>query len=311
MKYCFGIDVGGTSVKAGLFTVSGEIVDKWDLKTNTQNEGAAIIPDITASIKNKMREHQLNPNQIVGVGMGVPAPVIDGSRVLNTANLGWKYKEVKREMEEILGFPCAVENDANVAALGEFWKGGGRGAKSMIMVTLGTGVGGGIILNGKILSGVHGAAGEIGHVKVNRYEEESCGCGAKGCLEQYCSATGIARLARMKLASSNRPSVLREYKKVSAKSVFDGVKSNDTLSIEIAKEFGELMGLGLSSIAAVIDPDVIVIGGGVSRAGRVVIDYIKEPFLKRAFFANKEIRFELAQLENDAGIVGAAKLILG
>lgn len=309
MNYCFGIDIGGTTVKMGLFKFDGEVVDKWEIKTRTEYKGKAILPDIANSIERKLKEKGLEKGDILGIGLGVPAPVDDAGVVKSTANLGWGYKEVKHEMEELTGLHVRVGNDANVAGLGEMWRGGGLGMKNLIMVTLGTGVGGGIIINGKIVTGAHGAGGEIGHICVNYHETQKCGCGKTGCLEQYASATGIARLARERLSRDDAKTKLREGN-VNAKTVFDAVKEGDTVAIEIASEFGTYLGRALANLAAAVDPDVIVIGGGVSRAGEVLFDYITEPYMEHAFFANKECRFELARLGNDAGIYGAAKLIL-
>ncbi len=309
MKYCFGADIGGTTVKLGLFTVSGDIVDKWEIPTHTENEGEAVLPDIAESLKKKIVEKDLEREDIVGIGVGVPAPVGSDGIVKNTANLGWGYKEVKRELEELAGLSVMVGNDANVAALGEMWVGAGNGQKNMIMVTLGTGVGGGAIIDGKPLIGANGAGAEIGHVCVNYDETDTCGCGKRGCLEQYASATGIVKLANKRLASDDEPSVIRE-REVSAKTVFDALKEGDKVAEEIVEEFGRYLGKGLADVAAVIDPKVIVIGGGVSRAGEILIPYVRKNFVERAFFANKETEFVLASLGNDAGICGAAKLII-
>ena len=256
-----------------------------------------------------MEAHNVTKEDMVGIGVGVPAPVGDDGIVQKTANLGWGYKEVKRELEELTGFPVKVGNDANVAALGEMWQGGGRGNKNMVMVTLGTGVGGGIIINGNILTGTNGAGGEIGHLNVNDEETECCGCGKKGCLEQYASATGVVRLAKRKLAGYEGETVLNA-EKVSAKDVFDAVKAGDQVAIEIAKEFGTYLGHAMADISALVDPAIYVVGGGVSKAGEVLFDYIKEPYMEKAFFANKNVKFALAELGNDAGIYGAAKLVL-
>ncbi|XCP86791.1 ROK family glucokinase [Roseburia hominis] len=312
MEYCFGVDVGGTTVKLGLFQADGTLLDKWEVKTRTENDGEAILPDIAETIQNKMREKSLEREQILGIGMGIPAPVTDEGIVRNTANLGWGYKEVKRELEELTGMRVAPGNDANVAALGEMWMGGGRGCRDMIMVTLGTGVGGGVIVDGKCVVGSHGAGGEIGHIRVNYEETECCGCGNKGCLEQYASATGIARLARRRLVKDDQPSILREesLEAITAKSVFDAVKEGDQVAIQIAEEFGNYLGNALVNLAAICDPDVVVIGGGVSKAGEVLLGYIEKPFREKAFFANKDMRFVLAELANDAGIYGAVKLLL-
>lgn len=309
MKYCFGVDIGGTTVKLGLFTTDGEIVDKWEIKTRTENQGEAVLPDIAEALKEKLEEKKIGRDEVEGIGVGVPAPVDAEGVVQNTANLGWGYKEVKREMEELSGMRAEIGNDANVAALGEMWLGAGKGRKNIVMVTLGTGVGGGIIIDGKPLVGAHGAGGEIGHLCVNYKETDHCGCGNTGCLEQYASATGITRLANIRLAKDDAKSVLREQE-VSAKTVFDAVKAGDAVAKEIAEEFGKYLGHAMANLAAVADPSAIVIGGGVSKAGEVLIEYVEKNFKKRAFFANKGTEFVLATLGNDAGICGAAKLIL-
>ena len=310
MKYCFGVDIGGTTVKIGLFKTDGELVDKWEIKTRTENKGEAILPDIAESLKKKMEEKGIEASQMSGIGIGVPAPVDDNGVVQNTANLGWGYKEVNREMEELTGLKVAAGNDANVAALGEMWLGAGKGQKNMIMVTLGTGVGGGVIVNGHPLVGAHGAGGEIGHLCVNYEETEHCGCGNTGCLEQYASATGIARLAKKRLAADDAASSLRDKKEISAKTVFDALKDGDKVAEEIVEEFGVYLGHAMANLAAVVDPSVIVIGGGVSKAGEILLDYVEKNFQEKAFFANKNTEFVLATLGNDAGICGAAKLIL-
>ena len=309
MKYCFGVDIGGTTVKMGLFEEDGKILDKWEIVTDTSEEGKAVLPNIASSIEAKIEEHNLDKRDILGIGAGVPAPVNSEGIVNGSANLGWKYKEVKRELEELTGVTSYIGNDANVAALGEMWKGGGEGEKNMIMVTLGTGVGGGIIIDGKMLVGANGAGGEIGHICVNYSEKDQCGCGNRGCLEQYASATGIVRLAKQKLGQEMRATALNK-EDVTAKDVFDAVKAGDEVAQEIAVEFGRYLGYGLANLAAIADPAVFVIGGGVSKAGEVLLSYIEKPFMERAFFANKNVRFVLAQLGNDAGICGAAKMVL-
>ena len=310
MKYCFGVDIGGTTVKLGLFQTDGELLDKWEIKTRTENKGEAILPDVAEALKKKLEEKEITASQVSGIGIGIPAPVDENGVVQNTANLGWGYKEVSREMHELTGMKVAAGNDANVAALGEMWLGAGKGNKNMIMVTLGTGVGGGVIVNGQPLTGAHGAGGEIGHLCVNYEETDSCGCGKQGCLEQYASATGIARLAKKRLAKDDKASLLRKVEKLDAKAVFDALKEGDRLSEEIVEEFGSYLGHAMANLAAVTDPTVIVIGGGVSKAGDILLSYVEKYFVERAFFANKETKFVLAELGNDAGICGAAKLIL-
>lgn len=310
MKYCFGVDVGGTTVKMGLFQEDGVLLDKWEVKTRTENEGVAILPDIAKSMEEKMSERELTKEDFVGIGMGVPAPVTKEGIVHATANLGWGYKEVKRELEELTGIESHIGNDANVAALGEMFQGAGKGYKNLIMVTLGTGVGGGIIIDEQILVGSHGAGAEIGHITVNYDEEGHCGCGRHGCLEMYSSATGIVRLAKRRLANNQDATVLN-VESVTAKDVFDAVKEGDKVAIEIAEQFGTYLGHALSNLAVVTDPEIIVIGGGVSKAGEVLLDFIEKPYKEKMFFANQFVKFVLAELGNDAGIYGAAKLALG
>lgn len=308
-KYCFGIDIGGTSVKCGLFDVKGEVLDKWEIITRTEDNGKNIIPDVADSINHKISEKQLEKEEIAGVGIGVPGPVNEEGDILCAVNLHWGYVKLVEEMEKLLGLPVKAGNDANVAALGEMWKGGGAGYHNVVMVTLGTGVGGGIIINGQIVTGSHGAGGEIGHVHVEDSMEEACNCGNKGCLEQVASATGIVRLANARLAADAEPSVLREGE-VSAKSVFDAVKAGDKVAMEIAESFGKYLGSALSVIAGVVDPEVFVIGGGVSKAGEILLDYVRKNYQIYAFSACKDAVFALAELGNDAGIFGAAKMIL-
>ena len=310
MNYCFGVDIGGTTVKMGLFSVDGELIDKWEIKTRTENGGEKILPDVADSILQEMVDREIAAAKVVGVGVGIPAPVNSEGVVKNTANLGWGYKDVKGELCDLLsGMKVKAGNDANVAALGEMWMGGGRGQKNIIMVTLGTGVGGGIINNGKIVVGENGAGGEIGHICVNYKEQEKCGCGKTGCLEQYASATGIARLARQRMKKNHDETILRG-KEINAKTVFDAVKKDDKVAIEIAEEFGVYLGHALANIAVIFDPAMIVIGGGVSKAGKILLPFIEKPFYEKAFFANRNTKFALAELGNDAGIYGAAKLII-
>ena len=309
MKYCFGVDIGGTTVKMGIFEAEGKNIDKWEITTHTENEGARILPDIAESVKAKMEEHGIAKDDVIGIGVGVPAPVTSEGVVNGTANLGWKYKEVTKEMVELTGLPVVVGNDANVAALGEMWQGGGKGQKNMVMITLGTGVGSGFIVNGKLIVGEHGAGGEGGHVTVDYDETDCCGCGKKGCLEQYASATGIVRLAKKKLAATDKATVLNA-ETVTAKDVWDAVKAGDEVAIEVAEQFGQYLGRGLAIMATISDPAIFVIGGGVSKAGEVLLSYVEKNFKELAFFANKTVEFALASLGNDAGIIGAAKLAL-
>ncbi|KAB1438303.1 ROK family glucokinase [Candidatus Galacturonibacter soehngenii] len=308
-KVCFGVDVGGTTVKLGLFQADGQVMDKWEIVTRTQEKGKHILPDIAASIQAKISEKAIEIQDVAGVGIGVPGPVKEDGTVLNAVNLGWGIFNVANELEKLTHLKVKAGNDANVAALGEMWQGGGRGSKNVVMITLGTGVGGGIIHNGEIITGTNGAGGEVGHIHVEDSETDTCGCGKKGCLEQMASATGVVRLAKKALELSDSPSLLRNGE-ISAKAVFDAVKENDALAISVAEQFGKYLGTALANVAAVTDPEVFVIGGGVSKAGSILIDYIKKYYVLRAFAACKETKFSLAELGNDAGIFGAAKLVL-
>ena len=309
-QYCFGIDVGGTTVKCGLFDRKGEVLDKWEIPTRTDNHGAYILPDVAKAIQDKITEKDLDMAEIDGIGIGVPGPVNDKGEVSVAVNLHWGYMNVAAEMKRLTGLRTKAGNDANVAALGELWKGGGVGHKNLLLVTLGTGVGGGIIVNEKIVAGAHGAGGEIGHTHVDDSITDTCNCGNCGCLEQVASATGIVRLAKEELAASEEPSVLRDAKQVTAKAVFDAVKAGDPLADRIADRFGKYLGKALAVHTCVTDPDVIVIGGGVSKAGPVILEYIKRYYCRYAFTPCKNTPFALARLGNDAGIYGAAKMVL-
>lgn len=258
-----------------------------------------------------MEEKAISKEQVTGVGIGVPGPVNKNGEIPTAVNLNWGYKHISKEMEELTGLPSKAGNDANVAALGEAWKGGAAGCANVILATLGTGVGGGIIVDGKIVAGAHGAGGEIGHANVKHDETDSCNCGNKGCLEQMASATGIVRLAKKALAASDQESALRAAgDKLSAKKVFDAYKAGDALAAEIVEEFGDYLGGALATFATVVDPDVILIGGGVSRAGQPLVDVVEKYYKKYAFTPCKETPIRLAELGNDAGIYGSAKLVV-
>lgn len=309
-KICFGVDIGGTTVKMGMFTPEGTVTDKWEIVTRKEEQGKYILEDIAASIEEKCREKNVAGEDIVGIGLGVPGPVTADGTVLKCANLGWGVFSVAEEVHRLTGIDTVkVGNDANVAALGEMWQGGGRGFRDLVMVTLGTGVGGGVILDGKILTGSKGAAGEIGHMLVNPEEQDVCGCGKKGCLEQYASATGIVKEARRALEAAEEPSALRGQE-LSARVIFDEAKAGDSMAKEIVKAFGVNLGTALAQIAQIIDPEVFVIGGGVSRAGQIIIDEVSKNYEDNVIFALKKKEFRLAELGNDAGIFGCARMVL-
>ena len=310
-KYAFGIDVGGTTCKIGFFETNGKLIDKWEIKTNTENNGAAILSDIAQAVDNKLAQEGISKDDVQGVGIGVPGPVKSNGVVNRCVNLGWGIVNVEEELGNLTGLKVKAGNDANVAALGEMRQGAAKGCKDVIMVTLGTGVGGGIIVDGKIVAGAHGAGGEVGHACVEPEEEAVCNCGNHGCLEQMTSATGIVRLAKKYLASHDTPSSLRERgESISAKAVFDALKEGDAAAEAIVQEFSEYLGRALAVFACVVDPEVIVVGGGVSKAGQILIDGVAKYYREAAFIACKDTPIVLASLGNDAGIYGAAKMLI-
>lgn len=309
-RYAIGVDVGGTTVKLGLFDQEGCVLDKWEIPTVKDDEGRKILPDAAESILAKLEERNVGLREVLGIGMGVPAAVDGRGNLMGRAvNIGWKSFNIPETLNAYINVPVKVANDANAAAFGEMWQGAGRGYDSMVAVTLGTGVGGGIVIDGRILTGAVGAGGEIGHLHIEDDETEECGCGNRGCLEQYASATGIVRLAGRRLKKDDKASVLRG-EQLSAKHVFDAVKAGDEVAVEIARQFGEYLGKGLAAVAAVVNPEVFVIGGGVSKAGEIVLSFVEPCFQKYAFRPCREAKFALAKLGNDAGIYGAAGLIL-
>lgn len=310
-KYGFGIDIGGTTIKMGFFEASGKLLDKWEIVTDKEDNGRAILSDVAKAIDNKLAQEQVPKDKVLGIGIGVPGPVDSSGVVDGCVNLGWGRCAVEEEMASLTGLKVRAGNDANVAALGEMWQGGAKGSRNVIMVTLGTGVGGGIIVDGKIVAGHHGAGGEIGHITVNEEEIEPCNCGQYGCLEQYVSATGIVRMAKRKLAKTKEDSSLRSVKEedLSAKLVFDEAKAGDRIAGELVEELGDILGDALSNIACVTDPEVIVIGGGVSKAGDILIEAISRHYVETSFHACRNTRFALATLGNDAGIYGCMNLI--
>ena len=310
MNYGFGVDLGGTTVKIAFFDRVGTLLEKWEIPTVTADGGSRILPDIAASILQYLERKGIPRGEIIGIGVGVPGPVDEEGTVNRCINLNWGVFNIHKSLGDLTGLPVKAGNDANVAALGEAWKGGGTGCENMVMATLGTGVGGGIIVGGRPVSGAHGAAGEIGHIPVNPAETEVCGCGKRGCAEQYCSATGIVRLAKKRLNADSKDSILRTATPLTCKDVFDAGNQKDELALEVLEQVYEYMGRFLASVCCVTDPEVVVLGGGVSRAGQPLIDGAKRYFDKYIFHASRSIRFAPASLGNDAGAYGAFKLIL-
>jgi len=311
-KKCMGVDIGGTSVKVGLFESTGELLDKWEVPTRKEEHGKYILSDVAASIRQRLAEKQIAVADLAGIGMGAPGPVLPNGFVEVCVNLGWKNLNPQEQLSGLLdGIPVRSANDANVAALGEMWQGGGKGYHDIVMVTLGTGVGGGVVMDQKIIAGQHGLGGEIGHIHVRDEETEVCNCGGVGCLEQVASATGIAGEARRTMAASDKPSSLRQYgDDVTAKNVLDEAKAGDAMACEIVEVVSRYLGLVLSQITMIIDPERFVIGGGVSRAGTFLTDAIERYYDKYTPISKQKASIGLAQLGNDAGIFGAARLIL-
>ena len=299
MKYGFGVDLGGTTVKIAYLDETGNMLEKWEIPTVTAEGGQQILPDIAASIREFLDANNIADTAVLGIGIGVPGPVDGKGNVNKCVNLGWGTFNIVRELSALTGFPVKAGNDANVAALGEFWKGGGKGCENMVFVTLGTGVGGGIIIDGRLLYGCHGSGAELGHMVLDRNETAVCGCGKKGCVEQYCSATGIVRLAG-----------LHGMGEVTCKDIFDAGKAGDPTALKVLDEYYHYLGEFLGTLCSVVDPEVVVLGGGVSKAGDVLLEGVAPYFNKYVFHGAAEASFALASLGNDAGAYGAFKLAL-
>ena len=314
-QYCVGIDVGGTTVKCGIFTYNGLLLDKWEVPSRKAENGRYILPDVADELKKHLSEKTIEEEDIAGIGIGVPGPVEPNGYVHICVNLGWEDRWPAKELRELMGgrIPCACGNDANVAALGEMWQGGGRGHENLLMVTLGTGVGGGLIMNGRIVTGAHGAGGEIGHIHVREEEEQSCNCGGRGCLEQVASATGIVHEAQRRLSRRKDHSKLRVYgKALSAKDVFDCAKEGDIIARETVECSMRYLGIVLAQVSMIADPEVYVIGGGVSKAGNFLLEMLRKYYEEYTPILKPEQKAEimLATLGNDAGIYGCARLML-
>ncbi|MDO4339042.1 MAG: ROK family glucokinase [Eubacteriales bacterium] len=310
-KYAFGADIGGTTVKIGLFETIGNLIEVWEIPTRTEENGKYILADISDAIESKIREKNISRLDVEGIGMGVPGPISPDGTVLKCVNLGWGIFNVEREMTKLTGFKAKAGNDANVAALGEMWQGGGRGYNDIVMVTLGTGVGGGVIIGGHILPGINGAAGEIGHIPMKDNEMECCGCGKKGCLEQYASANGIVRLTKRYLDENPEvESSLRMREGYTSKEIFAEAAQGDKAAMRMVDEVGILLGKAFAAIACVVNPEAFVIGGGMSKAGNILLDAIKKHYTEYAFHASGDTVFKLAELSNRAGIYGAVRLVI-
>ena len=309
-QYLFGVDLGGTTVKNGIFTQSGERLHKWEIPTDLREGGAHILKDIAASLRQTAEEKGFPYKEFAGLGIGIPGTVDREGNVSSCVNLGWGFTRVKDILEGLSGLPVEVGNDADVAALGELWQGAGKGCRDLVMITLGTGVGGGVISDGRLIRGAHGFGAEVGHMCVCPTETEYCNCGKRGCLEQYCSATGIARQAEKALLQSGRESSLRQLESISAKNVFDACKEGDPFAVEQVDRFGRTLAMGMSYIACVTDPEIFVIGGGVSAAGPILTEAVMRHYGDFTYGRQRDADIVLAQLGNDAGIYGGAGLFL-
>ncbi|WP_338750091.1 ROK family glucokinase [Bacillus sp. FJAT-52991] len=305
------VDLGGTTTKLAFINTSGEIVVGWKVPTDVSNHGSRIIKNIAEEIKKKLLEMSISKDQLLGVGVGAPGPFSESGVMYEAVNLGWrKNYPLKALLEQEIGLPVMVENDANCAALGEMWKGAGGGAENLVCVTLGTGVGGGVIVNGKIVRGARGAAGEIGHMTVVTEKGFVCNCGKSGCLETVSSATGVVRLASQQLQTTSKASFLRTKQNFSAKDVFEAAKMGDEIAAFAAQQCSYYLGLALSHLANTLNPDVIVIGGGVSKAGDPLLQSVRKKFNECAFTpVRNSTNIDLALLGNEAGVIGAAWLI--
>ncbi len=309
-RYIWGIDIGGTAVKIGLFRENGDEVCELEIDTIKENGGAGILPDVGKTLITYMNDNNITKEQVLGIGLAVPGPVDTAGVIYKAVNLGWGVFNVEEALREITGIPVFAGNDANLAALGETWKGASKGHRNSIMITLGTGIGGGIISEGVIVSGHKGGAGELGHIHVNSQEREKCRCGNFGCVEQYASAPGIVRMTMQLLKKEDTPSTLRGRADMTSKDVFDAAKDGDSLALKVVDRFGKFLGQAVGIAISTLAPDVVVIGGGVSKAGAIVIQSVDKYYRDYTFHVCKEVPVVLAQLGNNAGMVGAARLVI-
>ena len=313
-KKLIGVDLGGTTIKFAILTAEGEIQQKWSLRTNILDEGSHIVPDIIESINHHIDLYKMSRDQFIGIGMGTPGTVDrDNGTVIGAYNLNWKtLQPVKEQIEAGTGLKFAIDNDANCAGLGERWKGAGNDGDDVAFITLGTGVGGGLIANRQLLHGIGGAAREVGHIIVqpNGYQ---CTCGNHGCLEQYASATGVVHLAQ-DLAeeyegTSRLKKMIDDGDEITSKIVFDLAKERDYLANKVVDKVCYYLGLACANISNTLNPEFVVIGGGVSAAGDFLLKRVQRNFNEFAFATVRtSTQLKLAELGNDAGVIGAASL---
>lgn len=309
-QYGFGVDIGGTSCKIGLFSLEGELIEKWEIRTSKENRGADILEHVAEAVTQKMDERGILAENVLGIGLDVPGPVAKNGVVSQCVNLGWENYPAAELLSARMNMKVRICNDANAAALGELWRGGGMGSTDMVMVTLGTGVGGAVIIDGKVLAGVHGIAGEIGHITICPEETSPCACGKYGCVEQYASATGLVRVARRFLEKRQAHTVLQDGPELSAKMILDAAKRGDAVALDAVEVLGRTLGNALAAVSGTVDPEVFVIGGGVSKAGEILLDITKKYYVPQVLPAAKGTKFALATLGNDAGMYGCMKMLL-
>ncbi|MBR5336783.1 MAG: ROK family protein [Lachnospiraceae bacterium] len=309
-KYIWGIDVGGTAVKIGLFSETGREIANFEIDTRKEDSGKNILPDIAKAVKEYMSREGISETEVLGIGLAIPGPVDAAGTIHKAVNLGWGVFNVEETMRDLTGLPVFAGNDANLAALGEMWQGAARGYLNAVMITLGTGIGGGVISEGSIICGHKGGAGELGHIHVEDNEEEMCTCGNYGCVEQYASATGLVRLARRILKEKDTASKLRSCVEITAKDIFDAAKEGDGPALEAVDLFGKYLGKAVGTAITILAPDVVVIGGGVSKAGSAVTDALERYYRDHTFHVCKDVPLVLAQLDNRAGMYGAARLVI-
>ena len=309
MKYLYGIDIGGTTVKMGLFGEDGTLKEKWEIKTRTEENGKNILPDIAQAVNDHSKANGFDKEDVIGLGVGVPGAVLEFSKVNECVNLGWGSVDVAGELSKLTGCKVKATNDANAAALGEIWMGAAADYNSAVMITLGTGVGGGIIVDGKIIDGSRGYGGEIGHMTVDPFDDRVCNCGKTGCLELYASATGIVYETKKALKDFKEATSLRDLDEVTAKDIFDAAKEGDVFSLDLVDYEAEYLAMGIANILNIINPETIVLGGGVALAGDILLNPLRKKLEKYALPVTLEdLKIVQGILGNEAGIKGAVGL---
>ena len=311
-KYVIGADIGGTTVKLGLFEEDGTLLEKWEIPTVIDEDGTAVLRDIAAEIQKCREKHNIPADGILGVGAGIPGPVTADGVVHRCVNLGWGVFDVRTALEETVGLPVVVVNDANAAAMGEAWKGGGRGSENVVFITLGTGVGSGIVVDGHMVYGSDGFAGELGHTIIRRENGRPCGCGRKGCLETYCSATGVARTAREFLATNDEPSLLREMnpEEITSLDVSIAASKGDALANRIYEFTGQILGEACSDFMAFSSPEAFVFFGGLTKAGDLLMKPLKKAYDENVLKIYKDkAQFLISSLDDaSAAVLGASAI---